>query len=88
MQFLKENLGPGNYEWNNELIYNGDPSRRLYNRNNGNQLIFIINQYAVSAPAFDIEKGVLIQNMLSHQLPAEPKSELPVIKWLNEKVVA
>lgn len=88
MQFLKQHFGPGNYEWTDELIYTGDPSRRMYNRNNGNQLLFVINQYAASATTFDVEQGVHIQEMLRYQLPVEPKSELSVIKWLNEKVVA
>lgn len=88
MEFLKEHLSPGNYEWSNQLIYNGDPSRRLYNRNNGNQLLFVINQYAASTTTFDIEKGILIQDILTHQLPVEAKSEKSVIKWLNERVVA
>ena len=88
MHFLKEHLAPGNYEWSNTLIYTGDPSRRLYNRNNGNQLLFLINQFAASATAFDIKQGVQIQNMLMHQLPVEAKSEMSVLKWLNEKVVA
>lgn len=88
MQFLKEHLSPGNYEWTNELIYNGNPSRRLYNRVNGNQLLFIINQYAAEELSFDIDKGQTIQNLLMHDLPVDAKSELSVIKWLNEKVVA
>ena len=88
MRFLKEHLGPGNYEWDNQLIYNGDPSRRLYNRNNGNQLLFVINHFAESTQSFGIEKGVMIQEMLSRQLPVDAKSEISVIKWLNEKAIA
>ena len=88
MQFLKEHLSPGNYEWNNDLIYSGEPSRRLYNRNDGNQLLFIINQYAASETTFNIEKGLVIQDMLKYQLPVEAKSEKSVLQWLNEKIVA
>lgn len=88
MQFLKEHLSPGNYEWDSQLIYNGDPTRRLYNRHNGNQLLFIINHFAESSNTFDTEKGVLIQDMLNHQLPVDAKSEISVIKWLHEKAIA
>jgi hypothetical protein len=88
MQFLKEHLSPGNYEWSNELIYTGNPSRRLYNRVDGNQLLFVINQFAAESASFDIDKGIKIQKILMHDLPVEAKSELSVIKWLNEKIVA
>lgn len=88
MQFLKEHLSPGNYEWNNDLIYNGDPSRRRYNRNNGNQLLFVINLYGALQTSFDINKGLMIQDLLKHQLPVDAKSEISVLHWLNEKIVA
>jgi len=88
MQFLKEHLSPGNYEWNNELIYNGDVSRRLFNRNNGDQVLFMINQYAVPFKGFDIGQGLEIQKLLKYQLPVEAQSEKTVLKWLNETMVA
>ncbi len=88
MQFLKEHLSPGNYEWNNELIYNGDVSRRLFNRNNGEQLLFMINQYAAPLSIFDMGQGQEIQKLLRYQLPVEAQSEKTVLKWLNETMVA
>ena len=88
MLFLKEHLSPGKYEWDSQLIFIGEPSRRLYNRHNGNQLLFIINHIAESKLTFDIAKGVLIQDLLYHELPVDAKSEISVIKWLNEKTKA
>ena len=88
MQFLKEHLSPGNYEWNNDLIYNGDPSRRRYNRNNGNQLLFVINLYGALQTSFDINKGLMIQDLLKNKLPVDAKSEISVLHWLKEKIVA
>ena len=87
MQILREHLAPGNYEWDNEMIYTGDPSRRLYNRNNGNQLLFVINSYAAPKTTFDLEQGLMIQYMLKNELPIEAKSEKTVIQWLNEKII-
>lgn len=87
MQFLKEHLNPGNYEWDSQLIFNGGPSRRLYNRNNGNQLLFIINHFAESITTFNKEKGMLIQDMLANQLPVDAMSEMSVLKWLHEKAI-
>jgi hypothetical protein len=88
MQFLKEHLSPGNYEWSNDLVYNGEPSRRLYNRNNGNQLLFVINSFASLKASFDTKQAVLIQDLLTHQLPVEAKSEKSVLQWLHAKVIA
>jgi hypothetical protein len=88
MHFLKEDLSPGNYEWNNDLIYNGEPSRRLYNRNDGNQLLFVINSYAAVNTSFDTKQGLQIQNLLKYQLPVDAKSEKSVLQWLKEKIVA
>ena len=48
----------------------------------------MINHIAESTATFDIEKGVLIQNLLSLELPVDAKSEISVIKWLNEKDIA
>ncbi len=87
MQYLREHLGPGLYEWNNKLKFNGNPSRRLYNRVDGNQLLFIINQFAATVSTFNINTVVTIQNMLMYELPLEAKSELSIMKWLNQRVI-
>lgn len=88
MEFLKEHLSPGNYEWSNDLVYNGDVSRRLFNRNNGDQVLFLINQYAAPKAKFNIEEGVQVQKMLKLELPVEAKSEKSVLQWLNDTLVA
>lgn len=84
MQFLKEHLSPGNYEWSTDLVYNGDVSRRLFNRNNGDQVLFLINQYAAPKDKFNIEEGIQVQRMLKLELPVEAKSEKSVLQWLND----
>jgi hypothetical protein len=41
MLFVKEHLSAGNnYNWTDEFIFDGTPSRRLFDRQNGNQLTF------------------------------------------------
>lgn len=88
MQFLKEHLSPGNYEWSTDLVYNGDVSRRLFNRNNGDQVLFLINHYAAPKDKFNIEEGIQVQKMLKLELPVEAKSEKSVLQWLNDTLVA
>ena len=87
MQFLKEHLRAHNYSWINESIFTGDPSRRLFNRYNGNQLLFIINLYASMTEEFTINSGMKIEDMLMNKLPIEAKSEISVLKWLNQTIL-
>jgi hypothetical protein len=84
MRFLKEHLHARNYSWIYPSIFTGNPSRRLFNRHNGNQLLFIINLYASLTEEFTINKGLKIEDKLMNQLPIEAKSEISVLKWLKE----
>ena len=62
----------------------GDPTRRLFNRYNGNQLLFIMNHYAMETGGLSIDNGHQIESLLINQLPIEAKSEISVLKWLKE----
>jgi hypothetical protein len=85
MLFLKEHLSPGNnFKWTDEFIFDGTPSRRLFDRQNGNQLLFIINLYASQTDKFSEEHVQRIEEMLVNKLPEEIKSEISVLNWLKE----
>jgi len=85
MLFLKENLRTGNnYNWTGEFIFDGTPSRRLFDRQNGNQLLFIINLYASQSDKFSEDHVPRIEDMLVNKLPEEIKSEISVLNWLKE----
>jgi hypothetical protein len=84
---LKEHLSTYNYSWINESTFAGDPSRRLFNWYNGNQLLFIINLYASKAEEFTVNSGLRIEDMLMNQLPVDAKSEISVLKWLNQTIL-
>jgi len=84
MRFLKEHLSAYNYSWMNESLFTGDPTRRLFNRYNGNQLLFIINLYASVTEEFTVNSGLKIEDMLMNQLPIDAKSEISVLKWLKQ----
>jgi len=85
MLFLKEHLSAGNnYNWTDEFIFDGTPSRRLFDRQNGNQLLFIINLYASQNDKFSGDQVQRIEEMLVNKLPDDVKSEISVLNWLKE----
>ena len=87
MLFLKEHLS-GNYHWEIESrnsSYNGSPTRRLFDRLNGFQVLYIINSFGEQTENFSVEEGKKIENLLLNHLPLNPFSELSVINWLTLK---
>ena len=88
MSFSKENL-TGVYTWNTEALaraFEGQPSRRLFDRWNGNQVLFIINQALQSIGNFSMEKGKQLELLIINKLPFDPCSELTVYRWLQKEV--
>jgi hypothetical protein len=86
MLLRKEDL-KGEYTWNDGIdqnLFNGELTRRKFDRNNGDQLLFIINLYASNFKDFSIEDGQKIEEILLDQLPLEAKSEISVFNWLKE----
>jgi len=84
MRFLKEHLSAYNYSWINEAAFTGDASRRVFDRYNGNQLLFILNLYASLIEGFTVKMGIKIEDRLMNQLPIGKKSEISVLYWLNQ----
>ena len=84
MKFLKEHLSAYKYSWINEAIFTGEASRRLFNRYNGNQLLFVLNLYASLIDGFTVSMGLKIEDRLMNQLPVDAKSEISVLHWLNQ----
>ena len=84
MKFLKEHLSAYNYSWINEATFTGEASRRLFNRYNGNQLLFVLNLYASLIDGFTVSMGLNIEDRLMNQLPVDAKSEISVLHWLNQ----
>ena len=85
MHLSKEHLSAGyNYSWTDEFVFDGTPSRRLFDRRNGNQILFIINLYASQVKGFAETDVARIEDMIINQLPEAIKSEISVLKWLQE----
>jgi hypothetical protein len=88
MLFSKEHL-EGFYNWfpeNERSIFDGSATRRLFNRSNGNQVLFIINLILDCSRNFSVEKGRQIERLIINKLPVYVKSELSVFNWLQLEI--
>lgn len=85
MLILKEHL-IGYYMWTARpvnVLFTGIPTRRIFDRRNGSQVLFIINALAVSSKNFSIEKGREIENLILNRLPVTVQSEISAYNWLK-----
>jgi len=88
MAFSKQDLA-GNYKWATEPgdhLLTGSPSRRLFDRWNGVQVLFIINSIAALSENFSIEEARKIESLINDRLPLDARSELSVFQWLQLEV--
>jgi hypothetical protein len=85
MPFSKEDLVNPHYNWENEDadIFTGSPSRRSFNRFNGNQVLFLINFYGSLSDKFSLAQGRQMEDLILHHLPDHAKSEISVFNWLK-----
>ncbi len=83
MPFVKEDLAGDHYDWSNADSFNGSPSRRLFDRSNGNQVLFIINSFGSLSERFSIQECRQVEELISAQMPTDIKSEMSVYNWLR-----
>ncbi|OQP56835.1 hypothetical protein A3860_09635 [Niastella vici] len=86
MIFLKEHLRKSHYNWAiglNHSSGNNEPDRRVFDRFNGFQVLFIINHFGKSLGKLTVTDGLKMEELISAQLPKEVKSELSVFNWLR-----
>jgi len=67
-------------------LFNGQPTRRVFNRFNGDQVLFLINFYGSLSDKFTIQEGRKIEYEIHNHLPPEVKSEISVFKWIRNVV--
>lgn len=85
MHFQKQDLVGDHYHWKVEPnLFTGQPSRRLFDRANGEQVLFLINFFGSLSDRFTIEEGKMIESELSRRLPLEAKSEISVVNWIRQ----
>jgi len=86
MNFLREHLRVSHYTWEtscNHSVNTSEPDRRLFDRFNGNQVLFIINYFGKSLGRLTLSEGQKIEALINTQLPQHTKSELSVFNWLR-----
>ena len=88
MHFQKQEMEGTHYIWssNDKHSFMGQPTRRVFNRFNGDQVLFLINLYGSLSDRFTIEEGRKIEYEISHHLPLEAKSEISVFNWIRNVV--
>ena len=74
------------YEWpeNKNAAINTIPGTRLFDRFNGNHLLYMINFFCTSIGSFNVNDGQKIEKLIT-QLPTELKNEIAVFNWLKGK---
>ncbi len=89
MPFLKEDLVATHYQTGTEeKTYTGQPTRRLFDRFNSSQVLFLINFYGSLSDRFTIEEGRAIEQQIATRLPMEAKSELSVFNWIRNSAMS
>jgi len=86
MFYLKEHLLGKQYSWAdtaNELKYTGGPSRRAFDRSNGNQVLLIINFLGKTMGKETVNDGRKLEELILTQLPEDAKNEMAVFNWLR-----
>ncbi|MBN8878328.1 MAG: hypothetical protein J0I32_12330 [Sphingobacteriales bacterium] len=75
------------YNWvtdSSRAIFAGRPSRRLFDRFNGDQVLFIINFYASFFERFTLEEARELERQIANNLPMGAKSEISVFNWIKD----
>ena len=87
MFFDRQDMRGVHYKWDTDVpakkpVFSGEPSRRFFDRFNGEQVLFIINWYASQQDGITMEEGRIIEWEIQHHLPTDVRSEISVINWL------
>ena len=90
MSFSREHLA-GLYNWTSQeetTLFEGLPSRRTFDRYNGNQVFFIITLLLERSGNPSVEQGKELEKLIINKLPFTSCSELTVFNWLEKEMVA
>jgi len=88
MNFQKDDMEGTHYHWDSKegkQLFLGQPSRRLFDPFNGEQVLFIINFYASLCEQFSLVEAKQIEQRIINHLPLEAKSEISVFNWIRKE---
>jgi len=85
MYFQRQDLEGTHYSWTEDKkdLFTGPPSRRVFDRGNGNQVLFVINSYGLLLDEFTVQQGKSIEKQIQDDLPESARSELSVFNWIR-----
>lgn len=86
MQIQKHDMVGTHYKWDGlpgDTLFSGVPTRRLFDRYNGEQVLFLINFYASMSDGFTLQEARRIEHLISDFLPMDAKSEISVFNWIR-----
>jgi hypothetical protein len=88
MIFLKEHLTGTGYEWNlGENIRSSRetvPTRRRFDRFNGNCVLHMLNLFNALVESLSIRDGQQLEVLIANELPLTESSEISVFNWLKK----
>lgn len=88
MAFSKQDLEGTHYSWNTESsrhMFSGQPSRRIFDPYNGDQVLFLINFYCTLTGLSQLTDVKQIEFEIIHHLPENIKSEISVFHWISSR---
>ncbi len=84
MHFQKQDLSGTHYTWDRaQSAFSGQPSRRSFDKNNGDQVLYLINFYASLAGRVSLREGRIIEQAITRDLPDAAKSEISAFNWIR-----
>jgi hypothetical protein len=91
MTFSKDDMCFIHYRWEKDErpageVFCGEPSRRIFDPFNGDQVLFLINFYGSVVKSFGLKDAHALERKIAHQLPLERKSERSVYNWIVESM--
>jgi hypothetical protein len=87
MLFQKQDMEGNHYTWQQDgekQVFLGQPSRRMFDRFNGDQVLFLINFLGSLSEGFTLQQGKKIEYEIFNNLPTDKKSEMSVFNWIRE----
>lgn len=88
MHFQRQDMEGTHYNWlvaDEKQVFMGQPSRRSFDKYNGDQVLFLINFYASLSDRFTLQEARVIENKIFLELPGHAKSEISVFNWIRSE---
>ena len=86
MYFKKEDMAGTHYTWSandKKQVFTGQPSRKAFDRFNGDQVLFLINFYGSMLVEFSLQDGRVLEQAVLNQLPINAMSEVSALNWIR-----